>query len=184
MIDKKMCWAALATVALVACGGAPEGNPRDAQGTVASEPAPKEARGTLQSTADACGGLDEADAAALLEVPVEEVQKKILESMDNLCSLRSTKSLQKTISFVVRTEDSAEEAEAELTQLGTSMGTAVPPEPVAGLGDDAVWLGERGPVVLKRLLVRRGNVWIDVVSAPGDLDGARKVAEAILQKMD
>jgi len=37
--------------------------------------------------------------------------------------------------------------------------------------------------VLDRLLARKGNVWLDVISAPEKEDGAKRVAEAVLGKL-
>ena len=117
---------------------------------------------------------------------MEDLEKKVLGEMrDNACNITSsTRPLGGTISFVLREESSVALAEAGFDQQKQGFATVVPPEAVEDLGDAAAWFGSRGPVVLNRLLARKGNVWLDVIGAPGGVDGARKVATAVLEKLE
>jgi hypothetical protein len=182
MIPRKLGLVALAGVWLVSCGDG--GTAADKQ--VSAEEEPSHAEQTLHTIADQCGGLEGDEAAALLGIPAGELEKKVLgEMMDNACRLSSsTQPLGETVKFVLREESSVVAAMAGFDQQAEGFATVVAAEPVEGLGDAAAWYGSRDPVVLDRLLARKGNVWLDVITAPGGLDGARKVAEAVFAKLE
>jgi hypothetical protein len=168
----------LAGVCLVACAGGKVDERSGTAGTAGGD------RKALYSIADPCGGLTDSEAAALLGIPVGDVEKKALgEMMDNACSLRSSTERRKTVTFTLHRESSIAAAQAGLDRFAGNLGVTVPAERLAGLGEDAAWFGRKEPVVLDRLLVRKGNVWLDVSAAAG-LDGSRRVAEAVLAKLE
>jgi hypothetical protein len=182
MISRKLGLAVLAGAWLVACGDS--GTVGDEQ--AGAEKTPSRTKETLYSVVDQCGGLGDGEAAALLGIPVEELEKKVLgEMMDNACNITSSaRPLGGTIGFVLREESSVAVAEAGFDGQKQDFAIVVTPEAVEDLGDAAAWFGSKGPVVLNRLLARKGNVWLDVIAAPGGVDGARKVAEAVLEKLE
>jgi hypothetical protein len=179
MIETKRWLAIGVGLALAACGGQTDNQePETAQASAQAKPA-------LYHVADPCGGLSDAEAAALLGIPAEDLDKTVLGPMfDNACSLKSkAKPLGPSISFSLAEEGSVADAEAAFERQAGNFATTVQGEPVEGLGDQATWFGSRDPVVLDRLLARKGNVWLDVISAPEKEDGARRVAEAVLGKL-
>jgi hypothetical protein len=182
MVDPTRWVVAILSAAwLVACGsGGPKGTggPGSAAGTSRSSE-------KVYTVADQCAGLSESEAGALLGIPASDVQKKVLgEAMDSACSVASSAHpLGDRLSFALDRSDSVSAAEAAFERRKGDFATTVTPEAVAGLGDAAVWFGRHEPVVLDRLLVRKGNVVLDVISAPNGLDGAKKVAQAVLGKL-
>jgi hypothetical protein len=170
----------LSGLLILSCGGTP---PVEQEAASAAE-GPDTTQKALLTVADPCGGLDDSEAAALLEIPAEELERKVLgEAMDNACALSSRESMRKQITFVLREEASVAVAEREFGELKGGFASVVTGDPVEGLGDEAIWFGEKGPVVFKRLLVRKSNVWLDVVGAPGGLEGSSKVAQVVLRKL-
>ncbi len=179
MIDAKRWLAVGAGLALACCGG------KTGSDAPQAPQASPEAKQALYHVADECGGLSDAEAAALLGIPAEDLDKTVLGPMfDNACRLKSSaQPLGPSISFSLAEEDSAADAEAAFDRQAGNFATTVPGEPVEGIGDQATWFGRREPVVLDRLLARKGNVWLDVISAPEKEDGAKRVAEAVLGKL-
>jgi hypothetical protein len=163
-------------LALVACSGGPHDGAGNAR--------PPKAGERLRSVPDPCGELGDDEAAGLLGISVADLERSVMGPMfDNACSLKSRSQPLKSIIFVLRREDSVSAGRAAFHKEKAEFAVTVAEREVVGLGDEAAWFGGREPVVLKRLLARKGNVCLDVISAPGDLAGARSVAEAVFQKL-
>jgi hypothetical protein len=161
---------------LAGCGGGPP----DRAGRYEL---PKGGEG-ISSLLDPCAGLSDGEAAALLGTPAGDVERSELGPMvGGGCSLKSRSQMTKSIVFVLHREGSLAAGRAAFEQQKAGFEAVVPAREVAGLGDEAAWFGSREPVVLKRLLVRKGNVWLDVVAAPDDLAGSQKVAQVVLRKL-
>ncbi len=173
--------AILAAAALVACGGG------GAKGAAQSGSAEQSNHSSekLYAIADQCGGLTDGEAGVLLGIPASDVQKKVLgEAMDDACSITSSAHpLDKRLSFALDREDSVAAAEGAFERRKGDFAISVTAEPVADLGDAAVWFGRKDPVILNRLLVRKGNVVLDVIATPNHLEGAKAVAQAVLGKL-
>jgi hypothetical protein len=168
-------------VLLAACGGGADPGGGGRQSDRPDRPAE-----TLYSAVDHCGGLGTTEAASLLGVPADEVEMKVLgEMMDNACSIQSSAGpLGGVVTFTLREESSVAEAESAFDRQAGDFATTVTSEAVTELGDEALWFGSADPVVLDRLLARKGNVWLDVISAPNGREGSMAVARAVLQRLE
>jgi hypothetical protein len=128
-------FALLLGLALSACGAAPSGQAASQAGT--SGPLPK---------LDSCELLTQADAEALLGAPVAAPDTNHVESDDpadaramSQCLYNTTGSEYKSVSILVRRANTPEESRAGLDQIREHNALGGTMEPVAGLGDAALW---------------------------------------------
>jgi hypothetical protein len=127
--------ALLLGLALAACGAAPSGYPAEAAG--ASGPAPK---------LDSCALLTQADAEALLGAPVAVPSTNQAGGDDpnderamSQCLYHTSGDDYKSVSVLVRRGAAGEDARASLQQIRSANALGGTFDPVAGLGDDALW---------------------------------------------
>lgn len=120
-----------------------------------------------------CGAMTIERAAKILGVPAEELRHQASEQMKT-CSF--SKDIRTMISFALYQENDADSAVRSMQKLGSNLQILVNCTKFEGLGDDAVSCdGERA----KRLLVRQGATWVDVLS-PRDPDQKIEVARMVL----
>lgn len=122
-----------------------------------------------------CGGLDAAQAAAILHIPASAVTgPQQLRTFS--CIYRSRKDYYKSITFNVYVEKSAAVAQRNLDKLKDGLAVLSKIVAVGGLGD-AAWRAPDSRV--RRLLARKGAVWIDIVT-PGDEASQVHIARIVL----
>ncbi len=168
--------AAVLTAALTACQPAGGGK------TSASQPAAAPAGGF---TSGPCGGLTAADAAAILHIPPADVQAPRITKNPEVegahnCSYRDAKNLFKSVGFQLAVEKSDAAAMHDMNVEKQNFSTLATVVPLKNLGDEAqryVWRGD-GPA--PRLLMRKGNVWLDVMQ-PEDEPSQTKIAGIVLK---
>jgi hypothetical protein len=126
-------------------------------------------------TAGPCGGLTPVQAASILHVPpADAAGPQHLSTFS--CVYRSRKDFYTSLTFNVYVEASADQARRKLAALKDGLADLSPIVAVDHLGDEA-WRAPDSRV--RRLLVRKDNVWLDVVT-PGDEASQRKVARIVL----
>jgi len=122
-----------------------------------------------------CGGLGPAQAAAILHIaPGDVAGPQHLSTFS--CIYRSRKDFYTSLTFNVYVEPSAGQAARKLAALKDGLANLSPIQAVDHLGDEA-WRAPDPRV--KRLLMRKGNVWLDVVT-PGDEVSQVQVARIVL----
>lgn len=121
-----------------------------------------------------CGGLTVAQAAAILHIPVADVKGPQHFSTFS-CVYRSRKDFYTSMTFNVYVEPSAAQAQRKLDAVKDGLAYLSPIDPVDHLGDGA-WRAPDSRV--RRLLMRKGNVWLDVVT-PGDQASQVRIAEIV-----
>lgn len=141
-----------------------------------SSPAPPPAAATgrlLQ--AGPCGGLDAAQAATILHrAPGALSGPRHLASFT--CVYRARDDFYTSLTFNVYVEPSAAQAARKLAAVKDGLAGLSPLRAVGRLGDEA-WRAPDPRV--RRLLMRKGNVWLDVVT-PGDEASQVAVARIVL----
>ncbi len=125
-----------------------------------------------------CGGLTAADAAAILQVPVADVAGPQHLSTFS-CVYRSRQDFYKSLTFNVYVEQSAAEAGKKLDAVKGDLAVLSPVGAVKNLGDEA-WRAPDPRV--QRLLMRKGAIWIDVVT-PGDEVSQKKIVQIVLMHL-
>ncbi|MGE4561151.1 MAG: hypothetical protein AB7E77_13190 [Desulfobulbus sp.] len=121
-----------------------------------------------------CGGMSLEKAAAILGCPVGEVRHRFSEEF-HTCNF--SKDLLHAINYALYREKDADSAQRSIEKVAEGLRLLVACKPVEGLDDAAFSCdGDRA----KRLLVRKGPVWVDVIS-PADFKQKRQVAEAVLE---
>lgn len=177
MRTSTMILAAVLTAALAACQTAGGGK------TAASKPATAPAEAF---TAGSCGGLTASDAAAILHVPPTAVKgPRITKAPDldegaNNCSYRDSKNFFKSVSFYLSVQNSAAAATSSMNVEKQNFASLASVAAENNLGDEAWRYTWRGPGPAPRLLMRKGNVWLDVVQ-PEDEPSQLKIAQIVLK---
>lgn len=168
--------ASLLTAALTACQPAGGGK------TAASKPA---AASAGAFTSGPCGGLTAADAAAILHISPADLQKPQITKNPEVegahnCSYRDSKNMFKSVGFQLAVEKSDAAATHDMNIEQQNFSTFATVSELKNLGDEAqryVWRGA-GPA--PRLLMRKGNVWLDVMQ-PEDEASQTKIAGIVLK---
>ena len=132
-----------------------------------------------------CGGLTVADGAAILHItPANVSGPQIVKDPDlgtaYRCWYHDSKDFFKSVNFELAVEKSAAAAERDMNVEKQNFAATASVVAVKGLGDEAwryTWQGY-GPA--PRLLMRKGNVWLDVAQ-PEDEASQIKIAEIVLQ---
>ncbi|MEJ2345198.1 MAG: hypothetical protein P8076_05285 [Gammaproteobacteria bacterium] len=133
---------------------------------------------TEQTHVDPCGGLKSAAAAAILNIPVGDVQGPQTSTVFS-CLYRSKSHPFMTLTFNVYAEASDAAAQRALDNDKQGLAVLSPITPLARLGDEAY----RAPDPrVRRLLMRKGRVWIDIVT-PGDQASQQRIARIVLEHL-
>ena len=131
-----------------------------------------------QAKVDPCGGLTAADAASILKISSADV-KGPLHFKEFSCVYRAKDDFYKNVSFNVYPEGSAAQAAHKLEADKEGLAFLSPIKAVDKLGDEAY----RAPDSrVKRLLMRKGRVWLDVTT-PGDEASQRRIAQIVLKHL-
>jgi hypothetical protein len=131
-----------------------------------------------QAKVDPCGGLTAADAASILKIASADV-KGPLHFKAFSCVYRAKDDFYKNVSFNVYPEASAARAARKLQSEKEGFAFLSPIKALDKLGDEAY----RAPDSrVKRLLVRKGRVWVDVTT-PGDEASQRRIAQIVLKHL-
>lgn len=143
------------------------------------------AAGAGPSAPGHCGGVTAADAAAILHIPQTDVRgpritKDVeLEAAYN-CWYRDSKNFFKSVNFDLSIEKSAEAAERNMDVERENFSGGGAAVAAMKLGDGAWRYTWRGYGPAPRLLMRKGNVWLDV-HQPEDQASQIKIAQIVLQ---
>lgn len=125
-----------------------------------------------------CGGLGAAQAASILHIaPADVAGPQHLSTFS--CVYRSSQDFYTSLTFNVYVEPSAAQARRKLAALKDGLANLSPIVAVDHLGDEA-WRAPDSRV--RRLLMRKGNVWLDVVT-PGDEASQLRVARIVLANL-
>jgi len=131
-----------------------------------------------QAKVDPCGGLSAADAASILGVAASGV-KGPQHFKEFSCVYRAKDDFYKSVSFNVYPEASAAEAARKLAAEKEGLAVLSPVKSLDKLGDEAY----RAPDPrVKRLLMRKGRVWVDVTT-PGDEATQRRIMQIVLKHL-
>ena len=141
-----------------------------------SSPAVTQAEG--KAKIGPCGGITVAQAASILHVAPADIAGPQHFSTFS-CVYRSHKDFYTSMTFNVYVEASATLAQRKLAADKDGLAFLSPIVAVGHLGDEA-WRAPDPRV--RRLLMRKGRVWLDVVT-PGDEAAQRKVAEIVLEHL-
>lgn len=146
-----------------------------AGGCSKAPPAPAPER---QAKVDPCGGLTAADAASILKIAAADV-KGPLHFKSFSCVYRAKDDFYKNVSFNVYPEVSPAQAAHKLQSEKEGFAFLSPIKALDKLGDEAY----RAPDSrVKRLLMRKGRVWLDVTT-PGDEASQRRIAQIVLKHL-
>jgi hypothetical protein len=145
-------------------------------GGCSKTPQAHNAKAAAGPTVGPCGGVKAADAAAILHIPASDVDGPHTSKVFS-CLYRSRKDAFTTLSFNVHTADTPAAAAQQLASEKDGFTYLSKIQPLDNLGDEA-WRAPDPRV--RRLLVRKGRVWLDVVT-PGDEAAQRKVAQIVLE---
>lgn len=127
---------------------------------------------------DPCGGLKPGAAAAILNVPVGDVQGPQTSTVFS-CIYRSKSHPFVTLTFNVYAQASDAAARRALDNDKQGLAVLSPITPLVRLGDEAY----RAPDPrVRRLLMRKGRFWIDVVT-PGDQGSQQRIARIVLEHL-
>lgn len=137
-----------------------------------------------ESAPGPCGGLTANDAAAILHVPPTDIKgPRVTEDVElkaaHNCQYRDANDFFKSVSFTLSVEKSAAAAEGGMNverQNFAGTGSVVA---LKNLGDEAWRYTWRSPGPPPRLLMRKGNVWLDVMQ-PEDEASQIKIAQIVL----
>ncbi len=122
-----------------------------------------------------CGAMTKEKAALILGCPASEIQSRSSAEL-HTCSF--SKDLLHSISYALYREKDADSAQKSMEDVAQGLQMLVSCEPVEGVYDAGFSCdGDRA----KRLLVRKGANWVDVL-APADFEQKRKVAAAVLEE--
>ncbi|MGD9950265.1 MAG: hypothetical protein AB7U29_17575 [Desulfobulbus sp.] len=122
-----------------------------------------------------CGAMTKDKAAVILGCSVGEVQHRSSEEL-HTCSF--SKDLLHSVHYALYQEKDADSAQKAMTEVAQGLQMLVVCEPVEGLGDAGFSCdGDRA----KRLLVRKGSAWVDVIS-PADFEQKKMVATAVFEQ--
>ena len=125
-----------------------------------------------------CGGLKAADAAAILHIPASDVDGPHTSKVSG-CLYWSRKDVFTRLNFNIYTADTPAAAAQKMASEKDGFTFLSRIQPLDNLGDEA-WRAPDPRV--RRLLMRKGRVWLDVVT-PGDEAAQRKVAEIVLEHL-
>jgi hypothetical protein len=131
-----------------------------------------------QARVDPCGGISAADAASILGVAASDV-KGPQHFKDISCVYRAKDDFYKSVSFNVYPQASAAEAARKLEAEKEGLAVLSPVKALDKLGDEAYRLPD--PRV-KRLLMRKGRVWLDVTT-PGAEAAQIRIAQIVLKHL-
>jgi hypothetical protein len=140
---------------------------------------------------DRCDGISLEKAAALLNVPVDElqqtrsdlmvspedIQKKIYKIHPYTCTIRSTSNFLKFISYVTYVYHDPGQARTDYETMKRGYESVSKTEEIPEIGDAAFWAGDKR---FQRMVAVQGNVVIDVLS-PKDLDAQRQIVLLALE---
>jgi hypothetical protein len=127
---------------------------------------------------DPCGGLSAADVASILKIAPADV-KGPQHFKEFSCVYRAKDDFYKSVKFNVYPEDSAAQAAHKLQSEKEGFAFLSPIKPIDKLGDEAY----RAPDPrVKRLLMRKGRVWVDVTT-PGDEAAQKRIAQIVLKHL-
>ena len=134
-----------------------------------------------------CGGLTASDAAAILHIPPTEMQgPRITKDPDleaaHICWYRDSKNIFKSVNFSLSIEKSAAAATRDMNGEKQNFATLAAVAAVKNLGDEAWCFTWRGYGPAPRLLMRKGNIWLDV-RQPEDEASQTKIAEVVLKNL-
>jgi len=147
-------------------------------GGCSKTPQAHSAKAAAGPTVGPCGGVKAADAAAILQIPASDVDGPHTSKVFS-CLYRSSKDAFTRLSFNVYTADTPAAAAQALASERDGFKFLSGIQPLDNLGDEAY----RAPDPrVRRLLVRKGRVWLDVVT-PGDEAAQRKVAKIVLEHL-
>lgn len=140
----------------------------------ACSPSTPPAASAAADTIGPCGGLTAVQAASILHVPSADVAGPQHLSTFS-CVYRSRKDFYTSMTFNVYVEPSAAQAQRKLDADKDGLAYLSPINAVDHLGDEA-WRAPDSRV--RRLLMRKRNVWLDVVT-PGDQASQVRIAEIV-----
>lgn len=127
---------------------------------------------------DPCGGVSPAQAASILQIPLADVVGPAhLKTFS--CSYHSDKNSFASLDFNVYAAHSADAAGSKLKAMKEDLGFLSPSLAVAGLGDEAWYFPDSRA---RRLLVRKGTVWLDVTT-PGDKASQMRIARIVVKNL-
>lgn len=140
--------------------------------------APPAAAPASRAEVDPCGGLTAADAASILKIAPGDVKgPQHLKSFS--CVYRSKSDFYKSVTFNVYEQESVAEAAHKLAADKEGLAFLSPIKALDKLGDEAY----RAPDSrVRRLLMRKGRVWLDVTT-PGDEASQRRIAQIVLKHL-
>jgi hypothetical protein len=150
-----------------------------------------DARAASEESQDRCEGISLEKAAALLNVPVddlqqtrsdsmvspEDIQKKIYKIHPYTCTIRSTSNFLKLISYVTYVYNDPGQARTDYETMKRGYESVSKTEEIPEIGDAAFWAGDKR---FQRMVAVQGNVVIDVLS-PKDLDAQRQIVLLALE---
>lgn len=143
-----------------------------------SKSAPPPAPAASRAKVGPCGGLSAADASSILGVAASDV-KGPQHFKEFSCVYRAKDDFYKSVSFNVYPEDSAAQAARKLEAEKEGLAVLSPIKALDKLGDEAY----RAPDPrVKRLLVRKGRVWVDVTT-PGEEAAQQRIAQIVLKHL-
>ena len=183
----RLLLALLLGLAFAACG-APAQSPAE-QGTPVQESVAAPA--SVTPPLDSCALLTKADAEALLGAPVAAPSTNQFDTGDpndehavSQCLYHTTADAYKSVSVLIRRGATGENAGAALQQIRETnpLGGAI--EPLAGLGDDALWshggAGDQLNVAKGRFLVIASA---DLGKGNSTLEISKAIAQRVLERL-
>ncbi len=136
------------------------------------------ARTTTTSSVDPCGGVSPAQAASILQIPSADVVGPTHFKTFS-CSYHSDKNSFASLNFNLYATPSAAAAGSRLNAIKENLGFLSPSVAVADLGDEAWYFPDSRA---RRLLMRKGSVWLDVTT-PGDKASQIRIARIVAENL-
>ena len=141
-------------------------------------------------TTHSCCNISLADAAGILDVPSQDLQKHSRELMlspeqlkKNIykkhpcsCSIREKGNFLKIIAYRIYEYNKPRQAHMDFEQMKQGFASCSTVDVVPDLGDEAFWAGDKR---FRRLVAVQKNVMIDV-SNPSDFELNRKIIRLVL----
>lgn len=139
-----------------------------------------------------CSGITLADAAAVLDVPIDDLVKnsneimvspedaknKTYKAQPHSCSIKSKSDFFKFITYVTYVHRSADKAGIEFNRMQKGFESITTVDNITDIGDKAFWVSDNR---FKRLVSLKGNVVIDVLS-PKDFELQKRIGQLVLEK--
>ncbi|MBA3011913.1 MAG: hypothetical protein KKF12_09035 [Proteobacteria bacterium] len=140
-----------------------------------------------------CSFIAVEKAAAILSLPVADLQKSHRELMVSpedvknktykqpplSCSIRSKSNFLKMITYVIYVFNEPSHAQVELRKMKTGFETVSEVEMIKGMGEEAFWAGGKR---FQRLVARKNNKMIDVLS-PKEFNFQADIMQMIMDKL-